>query len=856
MNYITELSVRLNARIISSSTVVIDADSELEWDAHSTEDGNTVITNYRGEILDTAKFDKLSATKNGDHQRIYSGHFRTVKVWRNEELTTEWRWERPMFVHRVENMVTLIAVDESANGMTDEDGEVWEADMDVEVMYRRLITRMQDAGYEYLAGKSHKLLFLNPGVKPEQILGRVWTEFTTGNKATDCQFIAGMLLRPGIYSEESKSLKLPMRRATAEMDGVGIVFTEKQWRQVTDYYGLDSKTCVMQVTYSNPKTGAAFKGTIAVETAGRPAGTYTETWKYLGQNIKSINLKYLSVMNSDLIVNSRSSFNQQQSYYELTPTQQERVVTDFQLALDNISDLKSLAGAGAVITAGHLISEGVNPYYGPSAQELDTIRTNMALKACRNTPVAGWMLIVQPSLDLFHDEIRVPERLYKRFLKARKAGKFARFNNKMTALMQRHPTLATGGSMQHYRVTGISKGNVIEIGMRAAQDEAANLGLAQAGKISFTQWGSFQLGDFDGDQGVIYDPFWVFERLNDFQPKRIHNQERYKPEKRKTEGTDSQTRIEMMIKEASIAIGMGDSAARQAIDNGMATEEFLQECSMHVQASITSKKYETEVQPLNKPKGMKPVNQCAFEQLKKLKAGQDVDAFADHYMLPAVVQALSIAEMTTPGAEYSTSALKNAFAQVSLMFSNAAVREALEMAAEQVNFYNVLNSARSAAVDAMVRQELSKALKQFRTVDLPLAVETQGLFAAWKPKGFIGNLTSEQDMRRALMALAVAHQLPTHLNIWAQSMDRKILELFLGERHGGAGGQEIVLLTGGIRPQQHGNQMEFVVDEFGVAYQDGNRVGRFALDKAMPEAGTRLFTVVGGTDRRIILEAI
>lgn len=856
MNYITELSVKLNARIVSSNTVIIDEDNELEWDAHTTEDGQSVITNYRGEILDTGRFDKLSAIKNGDHQRIYSGHFRSVKVWKNEQITSEWRWERPMFVHRVEDLVTLIAVDEASNGMTDDDGEVWEADMDVEVLYRRLITKMQDQGYEYLAGKSHKLLFLNPGVKPEQVLGKVWTNFITGNKATDCQFIAGMLLRPGIYNEESKNVKLPMRRATVEMDGVGIVFGEKQWKQITEYFGLDAQTCVMQVTYSNPKTGAAFKGTLSVETDGRPAGTYTETWKYLGDSIKSINLKYLSVMNSDFIINSRSSFNQQMAYYELNAEQKNRIVTDFQAALDNISDLKSLAGAGAVITAGHLIAEGMNPYYGPSAQELDTIRRNMALKACRNTPVAGWMLIVQPSLDLNQDEIRVPKKVYRQFLKAKKAGKFARFNNKMMALMQRHPTLATGGSMQHYKVMGISKGNVIEIGMRAAQDEAANLGLAQAGKISFTQWGSFQLGDFDGDQGVIYDPFWVFERLNDFQPKRIHNQERYKPEKKKTEGTDPQTRIEMMIKEASIAIGMGDSAARQAIDNGMASDEFLQECAMHVQASITSKKYETQVEPINKPKGMKPVKQCAFQQLKKLEAGQDVDAFADHYMLPAVIQALSIAEMTTPGAEYSPSALKNAFAQVSLMFSNAAVREALEMANEQVNLYNILNTARSNADDAMVRQELSKALKQFRTVDLPLAVETQGLFAAWKPKGFIGNLTSEQDMRRALMALAVAHQMPTHLNIWAQSMDRKILELFLGERHGGAGGKEIVLLTGGIRPQQHGNNMEFVVDEFGVAYQDGNRVGRFALDKAMPEAGTRLFTVIGGTDRRIILEAI
>lgn len=834
---LTELNNNVNITLLSTQMVVIDAENELVLSKESYSDGSVVFKNEDGQVVNTKRFDELMTDKNGDHQRIYDGQFREVLVWKNETVKREWRWDRPMFFHNYLDKVTVLNMDESQNGIEGDDGDIWEVEMDAEVLYRRAIQIMQDQGFTFLAGKSHKLVFLNPGVQPEEVLGKVWTNFVDKNKGSDSQFIAGMLLRPGLPTTVSKNIVLPSMKATKEMDGCAIVFGETQWKHILNAFGLSPETCAMQITYSNPITGDAFKGTIAIETQGRPAGTYIEGWKY--HKAKSINTKFLSVMNSDVIINSRASWNNQMSYYELNNVQRHRLVKDYQLALDNISDLKSLAGAGHVITAGHLIAEGMNPFYGSSAEEINTIRRNMALKACRNTPIPGWMLLVMPSLDLNHDEIRVPKRVYRQFKKAQKSG----IKDAMKkALMQRHPTLPTGGSLQHYKVVGISKGNIIEIGMRS--------------KDGVTQWGSRQLGDFDGDQGVLADPFWSHERLHDFVPKTINNQEKYKPVKKQTECTDVQTRIEMMVKEVTISIGAGDSAARQAIDNDMATPAFLEQCAMAVQSAITSKKYETDSVELIKPKGMLPVDSCAFQQLKLLKKSQDVDAFASHWMMPAVVQALDIADMENQGLEYSSGKVKDAFVQVSLMFSKGAVAEAMQMANNMVNQFRLVNELLKSTQDAKQRQLLNRKMKMIRQIEIPLMVETQGIFALWEPKGFVGNLFTEQDMRRALISLAIAQCIPNDLRVWALSMDRAILELFLF----GRGGDEFVLLTGGtpnIRMKdENGNPTKFMqieVREGGLAFQHNIRIGRFAVDKTVPENGTYLFKIEGGTDRRMIL---
>ncbi|WP_155299018.1 hypothetical protein [Deinococcus kurensis] len=858
MNTTTEFIIPAiaNVTIISSQLIEVDADNELEYVAHMDDMGNTIITDLRGNVMDTAAFDKLNAEKSGDHGKIYTGQFRSVNVWRNEELTTEWRWERPMFIHRVEDKVLLINVDDSANGI-EIDGEVDEVDMDAEVLYRRMIHHFQDQGFEFLAGKMNKVIFLRPGVKPEHVLGKMWDNFLAKNKGSDTQFIAGMLLRPGLQSDDSLNLRLPSLKATAEMDGVGIVFKDAQWQQVLAHFGLDKRTAALQVTYANPITGAAFKGTVSVETEGRPAGTYTETWKYMtSAKQPTINLKFMSVMNSDFIINSRSSINQQLSYYEFTPAQQTRVTEDYRSALDNISDLKALAGAGHVITAGHLVAQGLNPFYGGGGMEVNDIRRNMALKACRNTPVKGWMLLTQPSLDLHHDEIRVPKRVYRVFKRAQKLGIFARFNGKMVGLSQRNPTLPTGGSLQNYKIVGISKGNVIEVGMRAEKVERSDVGLGgPAGLIEYTQWGSAQLGDHDGDQKVLYDPFWVNERLFDFAPKRVHNQEKYKPEKGVSEGVDVTHRIDMLIKDVTIAIGAGDSAARQAIDSGLATPEFLAQCSDAIQRAITSKKHPVEQRDVVRPQGVTPTAACAFQQMKKLVQGQDTEAFGGHVMLGAVNQALSIADMETPVIEYSHSKIKEAFALVSNMFSKAAVAEALDFARDMLGMYDALNQARTQSTDQQQRQELNRIIKNIRTVELPMLVETQGIFAMWKPQGFVGNLTTVQNMRRALMALAFAHLAPGALRLWAQSMDKDILTLFLGEEHGGRSGDEFVLLSGASTVEFTGDYVEVDVNDEGAAFQNGLRIGRFAVDKRVPTQGKRLFKRVGGTARRHILEA-
>lgn len=855
MQFNTQITEIGNMAILSTKMIVVDQANDLAYFEHQLAGNVVVQTNHRGELLDLGRYSKLSEEKHGDHGRIYTGHFRSVNVWRNEQIVEESRWERPMFVHRYPKLM-VVNFDYTENGIADEDSDdVFEADMDKEVLIRRAVAQItEDGEWDFLAGKSSKVVFVPKGMDPRKVLGKVWDEYLAAGKATNAQFIAGMLLRPGLQTEVSKSLPLPTRRGTAEMDGVGIVFPARDWEKVVAHYGLDPRTAALQVTYWNPKTGAAFKGTVSVETQGRPAGTYTETWKFLPAGVKSINLKYMSVMNSDFIINSRSSFNNQMAYYELNDQQRIRVTADYQLALDSIADLKSLAGAGHVITAGHLVAEGLSPFWGTSADEVNTIRKNMSLKACRNTPVPGWMLLVQPSLDLAEGEIRVPAAVYRRFKKAWKKGRLPKF---MEALTQRHPTLPTGGSMQHYRVAGISKGNIVEIGMRPTPNvmvlnEKGNL-VTMAEHFQhghFKRWANAQLGDFDGDQVVIYDPFWVAERLFDFQPKLVDNQAKYKPRKGTSEGTDAVRRLEMFIKEETIAIGAGDSLARQMIDNGCETQERLEMCSLAIQSAITSKKHETDQVDLERPFGMKPVGECAFQQLKRLEEGQDVDAFVDHWMYPAVVQALETAEMHNEALEYSPNKLKQVYSDVSNMFSKAAVAEAYDMANEQIAYFSQLNKLGRATTDAVTKQQINRALKELRTVGLPLMVEEAGVFANWKPKGFVHHLNTEQDMRRALLSLAIAHQMPTELRVWAQTMDAKILKTFLVGRCG----EDFVLLTGASEFEIVGDLIEVDVKD-GVAFQAGRRIGRFAVDHNVPEDGHLVLRKVGGTERRHIVEA-